>query len=220
MVLDEKRQEEVTIKPLRVWLLLNYCLTACSRFFMQRSNIPSDCCCRDALLDFLNACCSKISWIGLDSKIWPWQLQVHWNNEAAEFGQHDVSYYRCLLVGDGVNSWPLHEVVHGLQAVSLFFLSFSGEGPAMSIPMLSRVYSDVVLVNQTLNSSSGPCLAAQVSHCWHHLSTLPLTLSMVLLVPRCSPDVPRASPPVLRSPCCEGWLSGPSLSGGWHPVTF
>ena len=120
MVLDEKRQEEVTIKPLRVWLLLNYCLTACSRFFMQRSNIPSDCCCRDALLDFLNACCSKISWIGLDSKIRPWQLQVHRNNKAAEFGQHDVSYYRCLLVGDGVNGWPLREVVHGLQEVSVF----------------------------------------------------------------------------------------------------
>ena len=77
---------------------------------------------------------------------------------------YEACQCHCLLVRDDVNFWPLRELVHGYQNISVFPVALREKPSDVKCDPL-EVYSDVVLVHQTLNSGSGPRLAAHVSLC-------------------------------------------------------
>jgi hypothetical protein len=44
-------------------------------------------------------------------------VQFSQDPTAAEVGQQNICHHRCLLVRDGINLWPLGEVVHRNEEV-------------------------------------------------------------------------------------------------------
>jgi hypothetical protein len=74
-------------------------------------------------------------------------VQLYRNAEATEdFGHKGVCYFRRILVGYGVNFWPVRELVHGDQEIAFTF----GSPETSSDIICDRLkgYSDVS-VHQT-----------------------------------------------------------------------
>jgi len=81
-------------------------------------------------------------------------VQLYRNAEAAEdVGHKYVCHFRCILVGYGVNLWPVRELVHGDQEIDVTFRSPDRSSDVFCDPL--KGYSDVVLVHQTPTPGSG-----------------------------------------------------------------
>jgi hypothetical protein len=140
-------------------------------------------------------------------------VQLYRDAEAAdEVGHQGVCHCQCLWVGDGLNFWPLGEVVHG----------------DISFPCHSRWKAQQCQLWSFWNApwrigASGPNFWFWYLSWWHRRHTVDTTsLRCLLSTANSNADGPcwqscylhdvlqmcrYASPPVFPSPCCGGWQS-------------
>lgn len=140
-------------------------------------------------------------------------MQLYRDAEAAdEVGHQGVCHCQCLWVGDGLNFWPLGEVVHG----------------DISFPCHSRWKAQQCQLWSFWNApwrigASGPNFWFWYLSWWHRRHTVDTTsLRCLLSTANSNADGPcwqscylhdvlqmcrYASPPVFPSPCCGGWQS-------------
>ena len=83
-------------------------------------------------------------------------LQLHRDTEAAkEISHQGVGYCRHFLVGNGIYFWPLCEIIHGDQEISVSFVTVRERPSNVDCDPLERC-PDVILVHQPPAFGSWP----------------------------------------------------------------